>query len=112
LIFEQRDDRNQPELHFRLLAADPQLGLNLKPFGPTVLADGPGEFFTDLYREIEKLPVETTRRRPRRRSASRRSARRCSRSCSRPGSALRDSLPGCVRVRSLRRPAIARPRCC
>lgn len=59
VILEQRDEHNQPELLFLLDGRDPGLGLNLKSFGPKVLETGPGGYFTDLYREIEKLPVET-----------------------------------------------------
>jgi hypothetical protein len=59
VILEQRDQHNQPELLFLLLGRDPELGLNLKPFGPTVLENGPGGYFTDLYRDIERLPVKT-----------------------------------------------------
>lgn len=59
VILEQRDEHNQPELRFLLSSRDPELGLNLKSFGPTVLETGPGGYFTDLYKEIEKLPVDS-----------------------------------------------------
>jgi hypothetical protein len=59
VILEQRDAQNRPALQFLLTGRDPKLGLNLKPFGPTVLEAGPGGYFTDLYRDIEKLPLKT-----------------------------------------------------
>jgi hypothetical protein len=59
VILEERNENNQPSLRYLLTSRDPSLGLNLKPFGPTVLKDGPGGYFTDLYREIERLPRTT-----------------------------------------------------
>lgn len=59
IILEQRDAAGRPVLQYRLSARDRQLALNLKPFGPVPLETGPGPFFTDLYKEIEALPVGT-----------------------------------------------------
>ena len=59
VILQERDEHDTPTLRFFLTSRDPKLGLNLKQFGPHPLENGAGVFFTDLYREIERLPVET-----------------------------------------------------
>jgi hypothetical protein len=59
LILEEADANGRTELRYRLSSRDPELRLNLRPFGPVPLEGGPGAYFTDLYRQIEKLPVET-----------------------------------------------------
>jgi CHAT domain len=56
VILQERDKDGRPALRYLVTSRDPTLGLNLKPFGPTVLEDGPGGYFTALYREIERLP--------------------------------------------------------
>lgn len=61
LILEQRDHDGEPELEFRLTAKNRELGLNLKRFGPVPLKSSPGAYFTDLFTEIEQLPVDTRR---------------------------------------------------
>ncbi len=59
VIFEQPDPGGGSALLYRLSSRDPSLGLNLKPFGPIVLDAGPGAYFSDIYKQIEQLPVET-----------------------------------------------------
>jgi hypothetical protein len=59
LIFEEKGERGEPVLKYKLTAKDPDLKLNLKAFGPVTLDMSVGTYFTDLYREIEDLPLET-----------------------------------------------------
>jgi hypothetical protein len=42
-----------------LSALDPALGLNLSTYGPFSLRLDPGQFFADLFKEIDELPLDT-----------------------------------------------------
>lgn len=59
IILEQQDSAGGPVLQYLLSARDRHLGLNLKSFGPVAIAREPGPFITDLYKEIEGMPVKT-----------------------------------------------------
>ncbi len=58
LILEQRHD-GQSAIILRLLAQDPALGLNFKPFAPIVLKSDPFRFLAELFEEIERLRFDT-----------------------------------------------------
>lgn len=60
LILEHSSD-GQPALTFRLTAADPGLGLKLKPFGPVSLRTNPLQHFQEFFKDIESLPVSNPR---------------------------------------------------
>ncbi|MBE2314461.1 CHAT domain-containing protein [Solirubrobacter sp. CPCC 204708] len=61
VIFEQPTAAGERQLLFRLSSPGaPSLGLNLRPFGPITLGGGgPGPYFTELYKQIERLRLTT-----------------------------------------------------
>jgi hypothetical protein len=63
LVFEQRDALGRPQLLYRLNARDPDLGLNLAPFGPVALDTEPSGILGNFYNEIEGLKVGTPEQR-------------------------------------------------
>jgi len=56
LIFD-KGSNGERELTFRLTAADPKLGFNLKPFGPVTLRTDPFQHFQEFFKDIESLPI-------------------------------------------------------
>lgn len=62
LILEGRSGGN-PAFTIRLTAADPGLGLYLKPFGPVELRMDPLDYFEDFFQGIEDLPLRTAEER-------------------------------------------------
>ena len=63
LFIEEREAGGQLEFIIRLSAIDPDLSLNLRPFGPFRLQVAPAEFFETFFKEIEELPLETKEQR-------------------------------------------------
>ncbi|MCB9139326.1 MAG: CHAT domain-containing protein [Caldilineaceae bacterium] len=59
LLVLERSIDGETEITLRLTATDPDLGLNLKPFGPVRLRTAPAQYFQEFFRDIERLPVET-----------------------------------------------------
>ncbi len=57
-IFEQ-ETQGQLAITLELLALDPALGLNWKPFGPIKLRMNPLEYFQYFFQDIEGLRIET-----------------------------------------------------
>jgi bacillolysin len=62
LILEQQDG-GRTLLDLRLTAADPQLRLQLKRFGPVPLRSDPLRYFEDFFRDIEELALDTAEQR-------------------------------------------------
>lgn len=62
LILEQPSG-GMPAFTFRLTARDPALGLYFKPYGPVQLKTGPLEYFTEFFKDIENLPLDTPEQR-------------------------------------------------
>jgi neutral peptidase B len=62
LILEQQDGA-RTLLDLRLTAADPQLRLQLKRFGPVPLRSDPLRYFEDFFGDIEALPLDTAQQR-------------------------------------------------
>lgn len=58
-IFENVGQDGLPVITFLLSAVDPELGLNLKPFGPVKLRVKPLQYFKDFFDDIEGLPSRT-----------------------------------------------------
>lgn len=61
LLVLEHYSEGKPALTFRLTALDSSLGLNLKRFGPVPLRMDPHAYFTDLFKDIEDLPLGTPR---------------------------------------------------
>ena len=59
LLILEDESGGKPTLTFRLTALDPRLGLYLKPFGKVQLRTGPLEYFTEFFKDIESLPLDT-----------------------------------------------------
>jgi hypothetical protein len=59
LLILEHQSAGQPAFTFRLTATDPELGLNLKPFGPVQLRMDPERYFQEFFQDIEDLPVRT-----------------------------------------------------
>lgn len=57
LIFEQ-EEQDHHTINFRLSASDPELKLNLKPFGSTRLQN-PLSYFQEFFKDIESLRLGT-----------------------------------------------------
>jgi hypothetical protein len=61
LLILEHESGGKPAFTFRLTALDPDLGLNLKPFGPVQLRLDPLAYFQDFFKDIEDLPLRTSR---------------------------------------------------
>jgi hypothetical protein len=61
LLILENDNAGCPEVSLRLSSADPSLGYNLKPFGPIRLKSEPYGYFQSFFKDIEALPVATSR---------------------------------------------------
>ena len=61
LLILEHQSHGQPALTFRLTAADAELGLNLKPFGPVSLRTEPLQYFQEFFKDIESFPVSSPR---------------------------------------------------
>ena len=61
LLILEHESGGKPAFTFRLTALDPDLGLNLKPFGPVQLRLDPFEYFQDFFKDIENLPLKPSR---------------------------------------------------
>jgi len=59
IVLAERNDEDQPVLRYLLDATDPELGLNLKEFGPVPVTGGPAAYFFSLFADISAIPVET-----------------------------------------------------
>ncbi len=59
LFILERPVGNETEITLRLSAVDPDLGLNLKPFGPVRLRTSPPGYFQEFFRDVERLPLKT-----------------------------------------------------
>ena len=57
LLILEHQSHGQSALTFRLTAADAELGLNLKPFGPVTLHTDPFRYFQEFFEDIESWPV-------------------------------------------------------
>jgi len=63
LLILEHEINGNPAFTIRLSATDPNLGLNLKPFGPVQLRFDPLRYFQDLFKDIEDLPLKTPQQR-------------------------------------------------
>ena len=61
LLILEHESHGKPAFTFRLTALDPSLGLNLKRFGPVLLRIDPLRYFQDFFKDIEDLPLKTSR---------------------------------------------------
>lgn len=59
LLIDERKNQGQREITLRLTAVDPDLGLNFKPFGPTILHLEPLQYFREFFNDIERLRWKT-----------------------------------------------------
>jgi len=57
LLILEHQSHGQPVLTFRLSAAAPELGFNLKPFGPVPLRTDPFQYFQKFFEDIENWPI-------------------------------------------------------
>ncbi len=61
LLILEHTDAGLPAFTFRVSAQDPSLELNLKPFGPIRLKVDALQYFQDFFKDIEALPLTTSR---------------------------------------------------
>lgn len=59
LLISETHDAAGAAITFHLLAPDPALGVNFKPFGPIRLRLDPVRYFQEFFKDIEGLPLRT-----------------------------------------------------
>ena len=57
LLILEHQNGGQTSLTFMLKALNPGLGLHFKSFGPVILRMNPLDYFNDLFKDIENLPL-------------------------------------------------------